>query len=299
MQIKEVCEACGLTRKAVVYYEQQAMIHPRTLENGYREYDEAMVSRLKEIMVLRQCGLSIEDIRGYLDSADKSMALLRLQERLADRRKQLDYADQCLLRLSTTNSAPEVLWQELREKEARDSILDRMTNAFPGAYGQYLAFHFGRFLTGTVDTEEKRKAYRAIMTYLDSVPEFLSEETAAWLEHVVPAREAWPQTETALQSSLHDMDAFMDEHQDFLEEYLAYKNSPAYLESEAGRMQREIQAFQSRSGYQSGLVENLRKLSPEYDAYLLAMGEANQAFLQRFPQAEKLYSDVPSDKPNL
>lgn len=294
MQIKEVCEACGLTRKAVVYYEQQGMIHPRVLENGYRDYDEAIVARLKEIMVLRQCGLSVEDIRGYLDSADKPAALRRLQERLGDRRKQLDFADQCLRRLSLEDR-PEVLWQELREREAGSSIRDRLTRAFPGAYGRYLAFHFGRFLDGAVDTEEKRKAYRAIVEYLDSVPEFLSEETAAWLDQVLPAQEAWSEMEESIESALENMDAFMDEHRESFEEYLSYRSSPDYAQSEAGRLHREIMNFQSQSGYQTCLIENLRKLSPAYDAYLRAMDKANRALIRKFPKAEALGTPQETD----
>ena len=289
MKIKEVCEACGLTRKAVVYYEQQAMIHPDILENSYRDYDEATVSRLKEIMVLRQCGLSVEDIREYLRSADRLAALQKLRARLEERRKQLDFADQCLNRLARREQ-PESLWQELRAREARNSICDRLTRAFPGAYGPYLAFHFGRFLNGTVDTEEKRQAYRAIVDYLDSVPEFLSSETAAWLERAVPEERAWSQIGASVESALQNVDAFMDEHQGFLEEYLAYRSSPDYAESETGRMQRELMAFQSQSGYQACFIENLRRLSPEYADYLRAMDQANQALIRRFPQAGALYS---------
>lgn len=304
MQIKETCEACGLTRKAVVYYEQQALIHPRIMENGYRVYDEAIVARLKEIMVLRQCGLSLEDIRGYLESANKPAAMQKLRGRLEVRRKQLDFAERCLQRLSQQDR-PEVLWQELRDQEAQSSILDRLTRAFPGAFGRYLAYHFGRFLNGPVDSEDKRQAYRAIVEYLDGVPEFLSEETAAWLEQAVSAQEqeeqVWSKMEDSIESALQDMDAFLDAHQDVLDDYLAYKSSPDYAESVAGKMQREMLAFQSRSGYQTYMIENLRKLSPEYDAYLRDMEKANQAFIRRFPQAEALYPPqapkAPAEKP--
>ncbi|WP_172247469.1 MerR family transcriptional regulator [Saccharibacillus endophyticus] len=35
-----MCEACGLTRKAVDYDERQGLIHPRYAEHGYRNFTE-------------------------------------------------------------------------------------------------------------------------------------------------------------------------------------------------------------------------------------------------------------------
>lgn len=34
MLIKEACETCGVTRKAVEYYERQTMIHPEVLRTS-------------------------------------------------------------------------------------------------------------------------------------------------------------------------------------------------------------------------------------------------------------------------
>ncbi|HML47021.1 MAG TPA: hypothetical protein PKE04_09780, partial [Clostridia bacterium] len=66
------------------------------------------------------------------------------------------------------------------------------------------------------------------MDYLDSVPEFLSGETAAWLDRAVPAQEAWSDMEESIESALQNMDAFLDEHKEFLDEYLAYRSSPDF-----------------------------------------------------------------------
>ncbi len=49
-------------------------------------------------------------------------------------------------------------------------------------------------------------------------------------------------------------------------------------------------SFQSQSGYQTCFIENLRRLSPEYDAYLRVMDRANRALIRRFPEAEALDS---------
>lgn len=64
MKINEVEQAVGVTKKNIRFYEQQGLLHPkRNMENGYREYDEADVLRLKRIKLLRKLSLPIEEIR--------------------------------------------------------------------------------------------------------------------------------------------------------------------------------------------------------------------------------------------
>ena len=67
MQIHEICQRCGLTRKAVDYYRRRELIAPKLLENGYWDYSEEDALRLKRIAVLRGLGLSVEETRAALD----------------------------------------------------------------------------------------------------------------------------------------------------------------------------------------------------------------------------------------
>ena len=54
MLIHEVCRETSLTKKAIEYYESHELIKPAVSSNGYREYDEENVERLKKISVLRK-----------------------------------------------------------------------------------------------------------------------------------------------------------------------------------------------------------------------------------------------------
>jgi DNA-binding transcriptional MerR regulator len=64
MRIKEVEENVGITSKNIRFYEKEGLIYPeRNFENGYREYSENDIRKLKEIKLFRQLGISIEDIR--------------------------------------------------------------------------------------------------------------------------------------------------------------------------------------------------------------------------------------------
>lgn len=73
MLINAVCRECGLTKKAVEYYIEQGLVAPSVQENGYRDFSDADLARLKKISVLRGLGLSVADIQGVL--ADLNLSL--------------------------------------------------------------------------------------------------------------------------------------------------------------------------------------------------------------------------------
>ena len=67
MLINEVCRECNLTKKAIEYYGEQGLISPVIMDNGYRQFSDADVSKLKRIAVLRGLGFSVSDIRTILE----------------------------------------------------------------------------------------------------------------------------------------------------------------------------------------------------------------------------------------
>ena len=85
--MKEVCRRCGLTKKAVEYYETRGLIAPSVRENGYRDYSQEDLRTLKEIAVLRQCGIGVPDI-GEILAAEDPRAALEKWKTLADLRAQ-------------------------------------------------------------------------------------------------------------------------------------------------------------------------------------------------------------------
>lgn len=64
MRIKEVEESIGITSKNIRFYEKEDLLSPeRDSKNGYREYSNSDINKLKVIKILRKLGISIEDIR--------------------------------------------------------------------------------------------------------------------------------------------------------------------------------------------------------------------------------------------
>ena len=89
MNIGEAAERAGLPVKTLRYYEDIGLIAPARQSNGYRDYGEPDVHKLRFLQRARGLGFSIEDCRALLSlyedrnraSADvKRLALARIAE---------------------------------------------------------------------------------------------------------------------------------------------------------------------------------------------------------------------------
>lgn len=64
MTIKELETQVGMTRTVVRFYEQEGLLSPKRLDNGYRDYSQADADTLRKIKLFRQLHLDLETIRG-------------------------------------------------------------------------------------------------------------------------------------------------------------------------------------------------------------------------------------------
>lgn len=94
MKMKALCEITGLTRKTILYYEEQGFISPeKTRSNGrdYRDYSGADVKKLLDVSTLRKCGFSIEEIkRMHMNPGDAQEIFLGLRNRLRQQKSELE-----------------------------------------------------------------------------------------------------------------------------------------------------------------------------------------------------------------
>ncbi|MFD2763117.1 MerR family transcriptional regulator [Micromonospora eburnea] len=74
MRIGELAGVTGCTPRALRHYEEQGLISSERAANGYREYDEAMVVRVRNIRHLLGAGLTLEDVRYFLPCLDGDVA---------------------------------------------------------------------------------------------------------------------------------------------------------------------------------------------------------------------------------
>lgn len=69
MKIKQVEDLVGIKSKTIRFYEDQGLLMPCRSENGYREYHDPEIKRLKQIKFLRKLGVPITQIQAlYLSS---------------------------------------------------------------------------------------------------------------------------------------------------------------------------------------------------------------------------------------
>lgn len=66
MLIKEFATKYKITNDTVRYYEKEGLLAPVRLENGYRSYDESCEEGIKFILVLKQLGFSLQEIKVLL-----------------------------------------------------------------------------------------------------------------------------------------------------------------------------------------------------------------------------------------
>jgi DNA-binding transcriptional MerR regulator len=87
-QVKEVAQLAGLTVRALHHYDSIGLLAPSARSAaGYRLYDDGDLLRLQQILIGRELGLSLEDIRRSLDDPrfDRREALLAQRAELASR----------------------------------------------------------------------------------------------------------------------------------------------------------------------------------------------------------------------
>ncbi|MFI5948177.1 MerR family transcriptional regulator [Micromonospora chalcea] len=74
MRIGAVAKATGCTPRALRHYEEHGLIASARAANGYREYDDAVVTRVRNIRHLLDAGLTLDDVRVFLPCLDGDVA---------------------------------------------------------------------------------------------------------------------------------------------------------------------------------------------------------------------------------
>ena len=92
-QVKDVAQLTGVSVRTLHHYDAVGLLVPgaRTAA-GYRLYTDADLLRLQQILIGRELGLSLEEIRRTLDDPrfDRKAALLDQRERLRERARQTE-----------------------------------------------------------------------------------------------------------------------------------------------------------------------------------------------------------------
>ncbi|UZT82721.1 MerR family transcriptional regulator [Caproicibacterium sp. BJN0003] len=287
MQIGQVQKETGLTRKAIEYAILQGVITPKTMENGYRNFNEQEVDLLKKVKVLRKLGLSGTEIQNIL--SDDSV--LQKYASKKDVQIKLDQEKSKILEKLSENFDYQTASKALDSFSQKETIFQKLLDAFPGIYGELFCFHFAPFLNFSIETQEQKQAYETVVVFLDEIPSFeVPDELSAEFKKgaALLGKEKLNEIQIQAQSSIQNIDSFLEENEDMMNHYLTFRQSKEYYNSPAFKIQQLFLKFSQNYGYYTVFLPALRILSPSYCEYCKQMENAEEKFLQKYPQAKAL-----------
>lgn len=74
MLIKEFSTTYNVSHDTIRYYEKEQLLTPKRLENGFRYYDEACERNIVFILVFKQLGFRLQEIRELLQLETKPVS---------------------------------------------------------------------------------------------------------------------------------------------------------------------------------------------------------------------------------
>ena len=284
MLINEVCKQCSLTKKAVEYYMGQGLISPAVQENGYRNFSDEDVERLKKISVLRGLGLSVADIQGVLSSQDET-PLSEISHRKNLQITVLQEKQKLIQELAAKHD-----WEQVRAKlqllEQKQSILERIIKVFPGHYGRFICLHFAAYLNGPILTDEQQEAFNTVIAFFDNADFDIPDDMQIYLD------EAASNLDVAIiegmsdnvNNAIQDMGKYIADNREQIENYIAYKQLEEYKSTPAYRLEGFLRQFNSMSGYNEIFLPAMCRLSKSYREYYETLMRADEKFKQEDPQ---------------
>lgn len=288
MLINDVAKACGITRKAVEYYVGQGFVQPNVLMNGYRDFSAQDVAVLRRIGYYRKLGLSSGEIRRVLEQPDQISVIADQRAMQLEEEK----VRQQLLRRLAAGESIDALEAEIDRISAGSMIVQRLRDMFPGAYGQLISLHFGRYLTDRIETGEQLRAFQQIIDFFDQAPAIdlprdLQDYLATGLDGALS--EAAPDTLQhmfqATEHALQNMDEFITSNRAMIDDYLRFKQTDTYKNLPAVRLMASMQQICAANGYYDVFIPAMRRLSPLYDRYYEQLLKADALFAQQYPDA--------------
>jgi len=121
-QVKDVARIAGVSVRALHHYDELGLLVPSSrTAAGYRLYTDDDLLRLQQIVIQRELGLPLEQIRRVLDDPkfDRRAALLRQREELqqrSDRAREMIRAIDRALQEDTVANPEDLFETEARER---------------------------------------------------------------------------------------------------------------------------------------------------------------------------------------
>ncbi len=100
--VKQLSDLAGVSVRTLHYYDEIGLLAPTKVgTNGYRYYDDEGLFRLQQILLYREIGLELAQIKDILDRPDFDL-LAALREHRAALQEQIDHLRELVATIDTT-----------------------------------------------------------------------------------------------------------------------------------------------------------------------------------------------------
>lgn len=282
MFINEAAKLSKTTKKAIEYYCHKGLLNPKLSNKGYRLFTAEDVEVLKKISLLRSLGVAVKDIPELLNGNDQEAFQKIIEVQLFDIQRRKEQND--LLKELAASMDWEAVSLKVAAKECQQSVIERLTKAFPGFWGKYLALHFQQFLQEPIQTTEQEKAYLEICNYLDNVQFEIPDELDDYMDtlNTQNCQKIYLNTSTALSYAIDNPENWLVNNKEIVEQYLEFQKTAEYQNSDGAKLKELLKKFNEEQSYNSFFIPAMRKLSPAYNEYIQKLQKADKAFLQQY-----------------
>lgn len=286
MKISEVKQLTGCSKKAINYYIECGLIDTDILENGYRDFNDETVKLLKKISLLRKLGLSISEIKDVLENGTQE-TLTKQKLKLQTNEKKYE-----LLSKLNEDNEDEIL-NEINSITKNNSILESLLDTFPGYFGRLMTIHFAMFLNDPITTDTQEEAYYKIVEFLDNMDELVLDDDLKKLVDEISSQindDLINDIQHKTKDNITNYNEFIEDNKEMLDEYIKYKNSQEFLESDAKRLQDSLVNYYTETGYYDTCIPLLKQVSPSYKKYYDELLIANEKLLSEYPEIKNFYN---------
>lgn len=88
--MKEVCNEIGMSYETLKFYCKEGLVpNVKRDKNNYRKFDEKNIAWLKGLQCLRKCGMSIKDMKVYMNYCLKGPSTILKRKEMLNKSKAL------------------------------------------------------------------------------------------------------------------------------------------------------------------------------------------------------------------
>lgn len=272
MLIGEAMKRTGLTRKAILYYEEEGLINPKVDDNRYRHFDREDIDRLKEISVLRFNGLSINEIKRVLQSEYKLQELERIKNYNDFKIREYEEKNSSISRLEE-NYDIELEFKRQVDISRKLNLKERLLESFPLSYLAYMIINlFDNYLEVDIVGDEEERAYEDIISYLDGLDlKEPPEELKEYIEELYLRKGVaeFRKVQDDLLDYMSDLDSYkkmIEDNEEVFLEQLEYFASEDYKSTDSYKMNILMSDYLEKIDIDY-IEDRLKVINPEYKLF--------------------------------